>query len=357
MAKSSKKTSKSSTPKASPGHDHGSIVSPEGYINVSQSKVNAWRKCRKMFYYKYILQIVPKRRRRPFAFGGIVHEMLEADFEGQDAFKVLKKIDLEEGKMFRKEREMYGDIIEDIRLIMKDYFDHYEGSLKPIEFKGRKSEHEFRIELEDGLWFTGRIDSMVKANKLKWLEEHKTFKRQPSEEDRWRSVQGATYIRAMEMVGGPSLDGVLWDYISSKPLMVPGMLTKTGKVSQARIDSLPSAIKAWIKKEGHDKKQYTKLLTDAKENRSTRFVRVFAPVRPRVVDSIWNDFVQTAKEIHDLHRGDQPRTIGWGCRMCDYQAICKAEVHGNDVDFVIKAHYTAEDQSHKRDASDRVSDD
>lgn len=356
MAKASSKK-KSSSPKVSPGHDHSSVVSPEGFINVSQSKVNAWRKCRKMFYYKYKMQIVPKRRRRPFAFGGIVHDMLEADFEGLKPFKVLDRIDLEEGKMFRKEREMYGDIIEDIRLIMKDYFEHYEGTLKPIEFKGRKSEHEFRIELEKGLWFTGRIDAMVKANKLKWLEEHKTFKRMPSEEDRWRSVQGATYIRAVEMVGGPTLDGVLWDYISSKPPMVPGMLTKTGKVSQARIDTLPSVLKAWIKAEGHKKKDFQKLLTDAENNRASRFIRVFSPIRPRVVDNIWNDFVDTAKEIHDLHDKSHPRTIGWGCRMCDYQMICKTEVHGNDVDFVIKAHYKQEDQSHKRDATDRVSDD
>src|SRR3546814_6328045 len=76
----------------------------------------------------------------------------------------------------------------------------------------------------------------------------------PSEDDRWRSVQGAVYFRALEQMGFPSIDGVMWDYVNSKPLNVPGELTKTGKVSQARIDSTPARIKRWLKEEGLKKK-------------------------------------------------------------------------------------------------------
>src|SRR3546814_1526181 len=69
---------------------------------------------------------------------------------------------------------MYGNIIEDIRDIMTDYFVHWDGTLKPIKHDGRRSEFEFRIELEDGLWFTGRIDTVGKAKGMRWLVEHKT---------------------------------------------------------------------------------------------------------------------------------------------------------------------------------------
>jgi hypothetical protein len=347
----------SSKKKSSPEHSHSSILSPEGFINVSQSKVNTWRRCRRAFHYKYIEQITPKKRKRPFMFGGIVHEMCEAHFEKDDPFEVLEKIELDNKKLFKREIEMYGNIIEDIRYIMTDYFDHYEGSLKPIKWNGRRSEHEFRIELDYGLWFTGRIDALVKAKKLKWLQEHKSFKRQPGEDDRWRSVQGATYLRAVEMTGGPALDGVLWDYISSKPPVVPTEILKDGSFSKKKVDSLPSSLKAWIKKNGFKKSDYKKLLDEAVENRDHHFIRVFSPLRPRVVDLLWNDFVDTAHEIQELHLKSKTMSIGWGCRMCEFQPLCKAEAHGTDVEFVKRTQYMKETDDHKRDQSERVSED
>src|SRR3546814_21183165 len=92
---------------------------------------------------------------------------------------------------------------------MTDYFRFWEGTLKPMKHDGRRSEFELRIELDDGLWFTGRIDTVGKAKGMRWLVEHKTFNRMPSEDDRWRSVQGAVYFRALEEMGFPCIDGVM----------------------------------------------------------------------------------------------------------------------------------------------------
>src|SRR3546814_5166847 len=58
---------------------------------------------------------------------------------GKDPLKVLNKIELDNKKMFRREIEMYGNIIEDIRDIMIDYFDYWEGEVKPIKGPDRKS--------------------------------------------------------------------------------------------------------------------------------------------------------------------------------------------------------------------------
>jgi len=332
----------------------------DGQINISQSKVKAWRQCRRMYWWKFVKMLQKKKRKRPFMFGGMMHEIAEAQFEGKNWEKLLDKIELDNRKLFKREIEMYGNIIEDMRDIMRDYFEYWEdhpNAVKPISHAGRNSEHEFRIELAPGLWFTGKIDAVVKARKMRWVMEHKTFSRLPSEGDRWRSVQAAVYFRALEEMGFKPIDGVLWDYVSSKPCNVPGELTPTGKISQARLDSLPSRIKRWLKEEDLKKKDYTKLLTDAQNNRPNRFIRLFSPVKRGVVNMIWEDFVDDAKEIQDMHGKKKAQNIGRHCDWCDYNSLCKAELLGDDVQWIIDRDFQQEDQSHKKvQEVDRVED-
>lgn len=303
-----------------------------------------------------MLGLQKKKKKRPLVFGSIIHAVAEAQLEGENWEKLLDNIDLKDGKMFRREKEMYGNLIADIRDIMTDYFEYWEGDFKPIKFEGRRSEHEFRIELDDGLWFTGKIDAAAKAKGMRWLVEHKSFSRMPSEDERWRSVQAAVYFRAMEEMGFKKIDGVLWDYISSKPCNVPGETTKTGRVSQARIDTLPSRLKRWFKEEGLKKKDYSKLMQDAIHNRRNRFIRIYSPIKSRVVDVIWDDFVDTAVEIRDFFGKKKDQNIGRHCSWCDFQPLCKAEATGADIDWLLEREYQSEDLSHKRDDKDRAED-
>lgn len=341
-----------------PAHDHSSVLTKDGKINISQSKVKTYRRCRRAFHNKFVLGLQKIKRKRPLVFGTIVHQIIEANFEGENWKKVLKQINIEEGAMFRREREMYGDLIQDVKDIMIDYFDHWEGSVKPIRHGGRSSEYEFRIELEDGLWFTGKIDAVVRSKGMRWLMEHKTFSRLPSEDERWRSVQAAVYFRALEEMGFKPMDGILWDYVSSKPCNVPGELTPTGKLSTRRIDTLPSRVRRWIKEEEIDakSKEAKKLLADATENRRNRFLRIYSPIKPRIVDNIWDDFVDTAKEIADNFGTKKDQNIERHCSWCDYQPLCKAEATGSDLEWLLKREYQTEDQSHKRDDKDRSED-
>lgn len=339
-----------------PKHDHSRVLTDDGQINISQSKVKTYRECRRRYYNKFVLGIVKKIKKRPLVFGTIIHQIAEAHLEDQDWQEILDRVELDNRALFRKEIEMYGRIVEDIRDIMTDYFDYYEGSIKPIRHGGRSSEHEFRIELDKGLWFTGRIDAVVRSKGMRWLMEHKSFSRMPSEDERWRSVQAAVYFRALEEMGFKRIDGVLWDYISSKPCNVPGELTKTGKVSQAKIDTLPSRIHRWIKEEGYRRKDFVKLIEDAKDNRRNRFIRIYSPIKPRIVDNIWSDFVDTAKEMADNHGKKKDQNIGRHCSWCDYQALCKAEVTDSDVEWILKREYEQENLSHKREDKDRSED-
>lgn len=299
-----------------------------------------------------------KKVKRPFMFGRIMHEMAEAYLKGSDPFKILDLIELDNKKLFKREIEMYGNIIEDMRDIMTEYFLYWteQGDYKPIKGPdGQLAEHEFRIELEKGLWFTGKIDAIVKSRKLKWLNEHKTFNRQPSEDDRWRSVQAAVYFKALYEVGFGEIDGILWDYVWSKPPSVPTVLLQSGAWSSAKINTLPTRLKRWIKEEGLKKKDFTKLLGEANENRRSYFQRIYSPVKPKLVEHIWEDFLETAKEIADFHGQKKAMTIGRHCSWCDYQGLCKAEMTGADVQFVLNRDYTTEPE--KRTGDEDRSDD
>lgn len=333
-------------------------MTADGQINISQSKVKTYRRCRRAFHNKFVLGLQKKKKSRPLTFGSIVHEVIEAELEGENWKKKLKQIDLKDGAMFRKEREMYGNLIVDVKDTMIDYFDHWEGQLKPTKHDGRYSEHEFRIELDSGLWFTGKLDTVGRAKGMRWLVEHKTFSRLPSEDERWRSVQAAVYFRAIEEMGFKPVDGVLWDYISSKPCNVPGELTPTGRLSTKRIDSLPSRVRRWIKETDQDpkSKEVMKIMEDATDNRRNRFLRIYSPIKARIVDNIWDDFVDTAKEIADNFGTKKDQNIERHCSWCDYQPLCKAEATGADLDWILEREYQTENLSHKKDDKDRVED-
>lgn len=318
---------------------------PGGILTVSQSKVKSYRKCRRQHHNKYVLGLRRKVKPRSLMFGSIVHRMLEADANADDPFEMLEKIAENQGKLFRSEREMYGAIVDDIRVIMTDYFKYWEGSKKSVVFlrRAKKSaEHLFEIDLGDGLKFKGKADAVVKSQKMRWLMEDKTFKRMPDEETRWKSVQSSVYIKALDILGWWSgIEGTLWNYIGNKEPAIPAIL-QSGKISEAKLNSLPSRVEAFIKSQGGKVKEYPKLMANVRENQSSWFLRIYTPLNQTVVDNTWDDFIATAKEMQQFGETSRARTIDQHCNWCDFKQLCAAEIAGLDVDFLIEREYTYE---------------
>lgn len=334
-----------------PGHNHSRVLERDGTINISQSKVKTWRQCRRQYHYKFVELLRKKKIKRPFTFGRIVHEMIEAHAEGDDPFEVIDNLELEKGAYFRREIEMYGNILEDIRDIMTEYFDYWGDSLVYLRKNKRSSEHEFRIELMKGLWFTGRIDAVGTAKKMRWVVEHKTFSRMPNDDDRWRSVQAAVYFRALQMMGFPECDGVLWDYVSSKAPMVPEKL-KNGQMSKKKLITLPITLTRYIDENKLKRGDYKEYLAGAAERRNDYFIRWFNPVKRDVVQTVWDDFLETAIEIAEKHGESKARNIGRHCGWCDYEGPCRAEMQGSDAQFLIDREYVKEGEEDNGDDSE-----
>lgn len=315
-------------------------------FRISQSKLKTWLRCRKQYYYKYIEHIKRRRVKRPLMFGRIIHEMIEAHANGDDPFEVLLEAEKSQGKLFTAEKEMYGEIIEDIRLIMTAYFDYWsDKKLVYIRRAGRNAEHSFEIEIAKDVILVGKIDAVGKtANKLKWLVEHKSFGRSvPNEDHRWRNLQSVVYLRTIEMLGwfGGAIDGVLWDYVWSKPPVIPALLADKKSLSARAIDTVPTAIIEELKALGLNPKDNAKVLAMAQQSQQSYFQRIFTPINKAVVDEVFEDFVDTAREMSETadRRNVYARNLERHCEWCDYEPLCRATLQGLDVDYVREKEY------------------
>jgi hypothetical protein len=305
---------------------------------VSQSKINTWRTCQRKFWYKYQEGLRKKIKARPLQFGSIVHEMIEAQADGGDPFKKLVDIEKSQGQMFLEESEEYGDLIKSVHYVMDAYFKYYANDpIQFIELNGKKSEHDFEVEISSGITARGKIDAVVTYRNLPALLENKTHKIFPNEDGRWRNVQGAVYVRFMEMLQIFAPEGILWNYIRSKQPTQPQVL-KNGTLSTRALDSLPAVVIEKCKELNIPVP--AGLLADQEARLNTWFRRVFNPISKKVTDAIFRDFLVTSREMAELSHKRRARNIGKHCAWCEFEPICRTSLTGGDEDYVKHQDYT-----------------
>lgn len=310
-------------------------------FRVSQSKVKTYRRCRAAYHYRYVDKLRSKRKPRALTFGTIIHNMIERHAEGDDPMEVLNEFKPEDLKLFAAEKAEYGEIIEDAGRIMKEYFAYWDSQdeqLRYVRIKGKSAEHSFDIEILPDVIFNGKIDAIGKQKGLRWLVEHKSFKRRPNDDDRWRNLQSVTYFNAMDILGWPSVDGTCWDYVWSKAPGKPGLL-KDGTMSRKSIDTLPSAVEAAIAEYGFKTHDYRDFVRATEKNRSQWFTRIFTTVNQEVKDFVYSEFVETVKEMVDNHGKKKDMNIERHCSWCDYEPLCRARLQGLDYEFIKERQY------------------
>ncbi len=321
-------------------------------FKTSNSKVSKWLQCRALYHYKYVDELQPRRGSRPLQFGRIVHSLVEEDANRRDPGEKLAEIEKKSGQMFRAEREEYGNILEDSWTIFQEYLDYWktrpDKQLKYIKKKGRLAEHSFELLIDDGnILFKGIIDALAKTpNDLRWLAEHKTFGNLPSEDHRWRNLQSALYIRAMEILGWKTPDGVCWNYVRSKTPTQPEM-TQKGEISKRKIVTLPSVVAAFGAEHGLSDAAIAPMLKQAEATRGDYFKRIFVPVKRQVVDMIYQGFIDTSREIAEGHGKKKDMNLGRHCEWCSFEPICSALLTGGDVDYIKEKQFKTESGEEK----------
>lgn len=298
----------------------------------SQSKVKSWRRCPKAFDYKYNQSLV--RRTSPVALirGTTLHAMLEAHILGEDYKVPLKAYADVYGKLWDEEREGYPTP-DELESIYHRYHNHWKAD--GLDY-GRRTEIEVVAE-HRGFKFKGIIDALPDdAEKRRWLCDHKTHKILPDEHARFSDIQTVLYFWAMRE-NSEHVDGILWDYIRTKPPAIPEQLVKGGLSKRKNIDTDADTYLAEIRRLGLNEEDYKDILAIVAKN--TFFKRVYLPKPAEtLITEVVRDFFDTCEEIANAKK--YPRNMTRDCRSCSYYQVCSAEVRGLDSSFIRKQMYT-----------------
>lgn len=309
---------------------------------LSQSRAKLRRQCARAHYYRYITGLDKKATSRPLAFGRLIHLLIETNANGDDPFEKLDEVEAQFGRQYEIYREDYGDILNDTRIILTEYLEHWnhDEGLVYIRKNKRSAEHPFELELEKDVFIKGKIDAVAGARGLRWLVEHKSFGNHlPTDEERWRNLQAALYLRVCDITGQfGKVSGLMWDYVLSKA--PPGLkILQSGELSTAKGNTtLPTKLKEWCKENGLTVSR--EIMDRCMDQRDKYFIRVFNPISKGVVDELVADFVATYRLIqHDPEAKE--RSIGRHCSWCSFESLCRAELQDSDTEFIIKTQYQA----------------
>ncbi len=313
-------------------------------IKVSNSRVKTWRRCPNAHYYKYVEKLEPKKKKAALMKGSMIHDMIEAWVNGDDWRRALREYEKQYDKLFLEEKEEYGDIINDMMVVMHGYVAFWEkNELEYIEQEGVRTEHPLEVELIPGrVLFTGVIDRIGRDKKDRvWLVESKSFKKNlPKEEIRVSDLQTTLYYWGAPKCGFPEPHGVMWDYIRSKPPAIPELLKKGGLSKRKNIDTTYETYLAAIKHHGLEVSDYAEILENLKTKPNGYYRRTYRPAPKKLVNILLNDLKSTALEIEALGETLRTRHLSHDCGWwCNYYSLCQAELQGLDTDFLRKKEY------------------
>lgn len=304
--------------------------------------VKSYRRCPKQYEYKYISKLQRKKPAPPLIRGTIIHEMLavRAIPGAMTPKKVLANYEEKYGTLFREERETYGEtFLEDIKRIYEGYLRQY-GSDEDIEWEA--SEEFVSTDIGNGIIYQGHLDKRLVTLKdnRRWVMDHKTHRNIPTEEQRFNDYQILLYLWAYNREHPTKkADGIIWDYIRTKPPTIPEQL-KAGGLSIAK--NCDTDYYTYVKELSRlrlDPALYQQYLVELKKRSANKFYqRVFLPAPSKaMVDQVVQDFTQTSMIMHGLQV--YPRNATRDCSWCEYYRLCNAELRGLDSDFVRKSEY------------------
>lgn len=318
------------------------------------SMVKAYRRCPKSYDYKYNQHLQKVAPPAPLIRGTIIHEILDARATkgGSVGFNsIIAKYEDRYGRLFREEKEMYGeDFLENIKRVYKGYLRTYDDT--GLEYLS--SEEFVSTPLVGDIIFQGHLDKRVFKDGRMWVMDHKTHKNIPTEEQRFTDYQLLMYLWAYnrEHPKGDQIEGVIWDYIRTKPPTVPEPLVKGGLSQAKNIDTDVFTYTRELVRLKLDQKPYKEFLAELeKRSRHKFYQRVFLPApSKKMTEAVVEDFKQTSQIMHGLQV--YPRNPTRDCSWCEYYRLCTAELRGLDHKFIRESEYRVEEANADNEEED-----
>jgi hypothetical protein len=318
------------------------------------SMVKSYRRCPKQYDYKYNQHLQKIAPPPPLIRGTIIHEILDARAvsSGKVGFKtIMAKYTEKYGTLFKEEKEIYGDsFLNDIERVYQGYLRQWDdGDLEYLA-----SEEFISTPLVGDILFQGHLDKRVLKDGRMWVMDHKSHKNIPTTEQRFNDYQLLMYVWAFnkEHSKGDQIDGVIWDYIRTKPPTVPEALVKGGLSQAKNIDTDVYTYTKELVKNRIDTKPYKAFLAELAKREKDRFYqRIFLPAPSKAItESVVRDFTETSQIMHGIKV--YPRSPSRDCSWCEYYRLCSAELRGLDHKFIRESEYKVEEIASDQAESD-----
>ena len=316
-------------------------------IRISYSRVQSYLKCPYQHYLRYYEGLRLKKPIRPLYFGSDFHKLLE--LRGRKQELALAKEEISDKYYDMKpqwQAELGDNYVEDLFTIFGDYNRVYKDAILPT-----KTEQPFEVKIGryrgEPVYFIGIIDELYELDdKSIKIGEHKTFNRKPSLSTLTLNTQKCLYAKAAQYIYGILPHGVIWDYIKSTPAKSPVWLEKSGRFSTAKSQDVTNY--SWLracKEHGITDKDIIRQGKQYKGNLPNFFFRVEQDFLPQMVDTVWESFVYTCKDITKQGSTNKTRNFTRDCEYCSYYAICHSECTGGNTKNLIDKDYEVKERS------------
>ena len=287
--------------------------------------------CPYAHHLRYIQRLEPKSKSRPLTFGSDFHKLLQYRHSPSDLSKTMEGIKLDYENLTSEELNQVGDTyLEELFTIFDDYVRYWKEDIG-----SPATEFNFGVPIGkykgEEVAFVGVVDE----EQGDILLEHKTFSRMPNMSLLAMNRQPCLYAKARELAWGKKYSRVRWDYIKSQPAQQPIWLEKSGRFSEAKNNSITpySWLRACDEHEIVDKatRKKAKLY---KQNLSNFFFRCDIELLPSMVEAVWRDYKEVARQIVTKGGNNTVKNIGDRCTWCDYRPICYAEFTGANTEHI-----------------------
>lgn len=292
-----------------------------------------------------------KKPERPLYFGTDFHKLLELRNDPaalKEAKQSIKDTFYELPPSYQT--DLGDSYVQDLFTIFKDYRQVYRDVRQP-----QVTEMEFEFEVgkvkDEPIVFVGKIDELylLKHQGVKFIivGEHKTFSNKPSMDFLVMNPQKCLYAKAAYFLTGILPDKVKWDYIKSVPASEPIWLDKTKRFSEAASTKItPMSWRRACKERNILDPDILAKGDRYASNISEFFFQVELDIDPAMVETIWDGFMYTAKQIVRFGESNKTKNVTRDCSWCPYRDICYSEMTGGDTEYIIARDF--EDKSEKR---------
>lgn len=344
----------------------------------NQSRIKLYRRCQKAYAFRYDTsgdsrELVPRVPKIQLKRGTWLHALQEAHHrqlagEKNQIEAVIQQMAAEYDKLFDEEKEEYRGLPEEVVRIFQTYLRCWQETdpdrYKVAKLKDGSPAVEFVIEVPLDRWrieepFKGRIDLMLEDLEYGglWLRDAKWVKSIPPSDERMMSPQALMYAWAMRKLGY-DIRGFIYDYGCTKSPTRPTLLRRSSQYGAAgTLTQKPSlSCDYWTYLETikevhpHDWKYYARhvyadKLRELKLKSPLWFRRERIPVEPSRIKTALGEYITTIRQIERRPMKVVPRTYDYRCKFgCDYHDLCVTEFNGMDIEPLIKAKFTYEEE-------------